>query len=165
MNTRQTELSLAHVNDAYSIATMSRDIIEHGLQWSWTPERIGRCVLSPDINVVTAKNGGEVIGFGIMFYGHTKAHLNLLGVDASWRSFGIGHRLLTWLEKCAIDAGIESCQLELRDSNCHARKFYSQHGYTELEVVPGYYQQKEDAIRLTKTLHEGFNPEEIEPLQ
>ena len=68
MNTRQTDIALAHVNDAYSIATMSRDTIELGLQWNWTPERVGRCVLSPDINVVTAKNDGEVIGFGIMFY-------------------------------------------------------------------------------------------------
>ncbi len=158
MDTRQTELALAHVNDAYSIATMSRDIIEHGLRWNWTPERVGRCVLSPDINVVTAKNGGEVIGFGIMLYGQSKAHLNLLGVDASWRSYGIGHRLLTWLEECAITAGLESCQLELRETNHHARKFYLQHGYGELERVSNYYQQKEDAIRLTKPLRESFNP-------
>ena len=54
MNTRETELTLAHAGDAYSVATMSREIIEHGLQWSWTPERVGRCILSPDINVITA---------------------------------------------------------------------------------------------------------------
>jgi len=156
MDTRQTDIALAHVNDAYSIATMSRDIIEHGLQWNWTPERVGRCVLSPDINVVTAKNDGDVIGFGIMFYGYSKAHLNLLGVDATWRSYGIGHRLLEWLEKCAITGGLECCQLELRESNTHAREFYTRHGYTEIEVVPGYYQQKEDAIRMSKCLQEGL---------
>jgi len=141
MDTRQTDIALAHVNDAYSIATMSRDIIEQGLQWNWTPERVGRCVLSPDINVVTAKNNGEV---------------NLLGVDASWRSAGIGHRLLEWLEKCAIIGGLECCQLELRESNNHARDFYLRQGYTEIEKVSGYYQQKEDAIRMSKCLQEGF---------
>jgi len=115
MDTRQTDIALAHVNDAYSIATMSRDIIEQGLQWNWTPERVGRCVLSPDINVVTAKNDGDVIGFGIMFYGYSK-----------------------------------------RESNHHAREFYTRHGYAEIEVVPGYYQQKENAIRMSKCLQQGF---------
>ena len=156
MNTRQTDITLAHVDDAYSIATMSRDIIEQGLQWNWTPERVVRCVLSPDINVVTAKNEGEVIGFGIMFYGYSKAHLNLLGVDAAWRSMGIGHRLLVWLESCAVNAGLECCQLEIRESNAIACNFYHRHGYTEIEKVSGYYQQKEDAIRMSRSLQEGY---------
>lgn len=152
MDTRQTEITLARVCDSYSIATMSRDIIEHGLKWSWTPERIGRCVLSPDINVITARNENEVIGFGVMYYGNSKSHLNLLGVDAGWRSVGIGHRLLDWLELCAITAGVERCQLEVRESNSHARNFYKHHGYQEIEVVGGYYQRKEDAIRMSKSL-------------
>ncbi len=152
MDTRQTEIKLARVADAYSIATMSRDIIEHGLQWSWTPERIGRCILSPDINVVIAHNDNAVVGFGIMYYGYSKAHLNLLGVDVHWRSIGIGHRLLQWLEHCAVTAGVEHCQLEVRESNESARRFYQQHGYREVEVVPGYYQRWEDAIRMSRCL-------------
>lgn len=155
MDTKQTEVALAHVDDSYKIANMSREIIEQGLQWSWTPERVGRCVLSPEINVVTAKNDGELIGFGIMFYGNTKAHLNLLGVDASWRSHGIGQRMLDWLEICAKTAGLECCQLELRESNHKARKFYSRHGYTEIERVRGYYQQRENAIRMSRNLQKG----------
>ncbi|OED36342.1 hypothetical protein AB833_27340 [Chromatiales bacterium (ex Bugula neritina AB1)] len=156
MDIKQTTIALAHVDDVYNIASMSRVIIEHGLQWSWTPERIGRCILSPDINVVTAKNDGELIGFGLMFYGNSKAHLNLLGVDANWRSRGVGHELLTWLEKCAVTAGLECCQLELRESNRKARKFYSAHGYTEIERVRGYYQQQENAIRMARSLQEGY---------
>lgn len=156
MDTKQTTISLATVDDAYNVATMSREIIEHGLQWSWTPERIGRCILSPDINVVTAKNDGELIGFGLMFYGNSKAHLNLLGVDADWRARGVGHGLLQWLEKCAVTAGLECCQLELRESNRKARKFYTTHGYTEIERVRGYYQQQENAIRMSRSLQEGY---------
>ena len=156
MDIKQTEVSLAHINDAYQVATMSRETIEQGLQWSWTPERVGRCILSPEINVVTAKHDGELIGFGIMFYGNTKAHLNLLGVDAGWRSHGIGGRLLGWLENCALTAGLECCQLELRESNTKARKFYTSHDYTEIETVAGYYQQQENAIRMSKRLRESF---------
>ncbi|MEM7258272.1 MAG: GNAT family N-acetyltransferase [Pseudomonadota bacterium] len=157
MDIKQTEISLAHVDDAYQVATMSREIIEQGLQWSWTPERVGRCILAPDINVVTAKNDGDLIGFGIMFYGNSKAHLNLLGVDAEWRSHGVGHRLLEWLESCALTAGLECCQLELRESNNKARRFYAAHGYNEIERVRGYYQQRENAIRMAKNLREEFS--------
>jgi len=158
MNTKQPDVTLAHVNDAYVIASMSRDTIEQGLQWSWTPERIGRCILSPDINVITAKNDNSVIGFGIMYYGFHKAHLNLLGVDASWRSLGIGHNMLTWLEHCATTAGIEHCQLEVRESNDHAIRFYTRHGYNQTERVSGYYQRKENAIRMSKCLQETHIP-------
>ena len=154
MDIKQTEVTLAHINDAYKVATMSREIIEQGLQWSWIPERVGRCILSPEINVITAKNDGELIGFGIMYYGKSKAHLNLLGVDADWRSHGIGGRLLNWLERCALIAGLESCQLELRESNHKARAFYSRHGYCEIECVQGYYQKRENAIRMAKNLRD-----------
>lgn len=157
MDIKQTEITLAHIDDAYSVATMSREIIEQGLQWSWTPERVGRCILSPEINVLTAKNDGELIGFGIMFYGNTKAHLNLLGVDANWRSHGIGGRLLNWLERCAMIGGLESCQLELREPNHKARVFYSRHGYSEIERVPGYYQKRENAIRMAKNIRGSFS--------
>lgn len=155
MDIKQTEVVLAHIDDSYKIATMSREIIEQGLQWSWTPERVGRCILSPEINVITAKIDNDLIGFGIMFYGNTKAHLNLLAVDANWRSHGIGHRMLDWLEMCAKTAGLESCQLELRESNQKARKFYTDHGYSETERVHGYYQQQENAIRMARDLREG----------
>lgn len=155
MDIKQTEVVLAHVDDAFKVAKMSREIIEQGLQWSWTPERVGRCILSPDTNVVTARNDGDLIGFGIMYYGTTKAHLNLLGVEANWRSHGIGHRMLEWLEMCARTAGLECCQLELRESNHKARKFYTAHGYSEIERVHGYYQQQENAIRMSKSLQEG----------
>lgn len=138
---------------------MSRDTIEYGLQWSWTPERVGRCVLSPNINVIAARNDRDVIGFGIMYYGYSKAHLNLLGVDAAWRSFGIGHRLLEWLELCAETAGLASCQLEVRESNDHALRFYTDHGYQVVETVQGYYQRKEDAIRMSKCLQQSISPE------
>lgn len=152
MDIKQTEVALAHVNDAFKIATMSREIIEQGLQWSWTPERVGRCILAPDTNVITAKIDSDLIGFGIMFYGNTKAHLNLLGVEAGWRSNGVGHRILDWLEMCARTAGLECCQLELRESNHRARKFYTNRGYTEIERVCGYYQQQENAIRMSRSL-------------
>ena len=38
----QVRLGLAHGDEAPAIAGMSRQLIEHGLQWSWNEERVER---------------------------------------------------------------------------------------------------------------------------
>jgi ribosomal-protein-alanine N-acetyltransferase len=40
------QIRLARPSDAQAIAEMSRDLIEHGLGWRWTPSRI-RAALRP----------------------------------------------------------------------------------------------------------------------
>lgn len=153
-------ISLATLSDAASIAELSRDSIEYGLQWSWTPARVGRCIVAPDINVIAARQGDKMIGFGIMFYGNSSAHLNLLAVEPAWRGKGIGHRLMSWLEKCAITAGLEHCRLEVREANNAAKQFYRAHGYSEIERLNGYYQRRESAIRMGRYLRQDISEPE-----
>jgi ribosomal-protein-alanine N-acetyltransferase len=76
----------------------------------------------------------------------------LLAVDARHRRRGIGAALVAWLERTAIAAGVGAVYLEARKSNAAARAFYHRLGYTEIKVVPRYYQGKEDAIRLARDL-------------
>jgi hypothetical protein len=38
-----TSIRFANRSDALAIAEMSRDLIEKGLGWSWTKERMTRC--------------------------------------------------------------------------------------------------------------------------
>ena len=155
MTSRSLQITLSRPGDAHRIATLSRDTIEHGLTWSWTPQRVVRCIAAPDINVISAHQDDELVGFGIMFYGNRAAHLNLLAVDPVSRNRGVGHCLLNWLEDCAITAGLDRCQLELRESNRIAKRFYQAHGYAETERIQGYYQQRENAIRMTHSLRVG----------
>ena len=51
-------LSLARSEDAEEIAGMSRDTIEEGLTWSWTPTRVRRSILSRESSVVVARRDG-----------------------------------------------------------------------------------------------------------
>ena len=53
-------LCLARCEDAEEIAKMSRDSIEGGLTWSWTPTRVRRSILSRDSSVVVARRDGRV---------------------------------------------------------------------------------------------------------
>ena len=131
---------------------MSRDLIEHGLGWSWTAPRVTRCIRSVDTNVVLAREGSRLAGFAIMKYGDVEAHLLLLAVRPEAQGRGVGSALVRWLEATALVAGIGQVMLEARASNEAARAFYKRLGYVEAQTVPHYYQGREPAVRLGRDL-------------
>ena len=145
-------IRLARRADAVRIAEMSRDFIEAGLGWRWTPARVRKAIGDPDTNVVLVREGSRLRGFAIMEYRAEEAHLLLLAVATADRRRGIGAALMAWLELTVRTAGIGLIRLEARKGNRAARAFYRQLGYREQEVVPGYYRSREDAVRLVKHL-------------
>lgn len=145
-------IRLARVSEAAAIARLSRDLIETGLAWSWTPGRVAASVRSKDALVVVAASADRIAGFGVMRYGDDDAHLDLFGVDPAFRNQGLGRRLLEWLEKPALVAGITAVFLEVRASNHGAQAFYRRLGYRPLSVMPRYYQGVESAVRMGREL-------------
>jgi ribosomal-protein-alanine N-acetyltransferase len=147
-----SQIRLGQPADARQIAAMSRDYIEHGLGWRWTPSRIRAALRAPDTNLAVACRGEQVVGFGLMQYKDDEAHLVLLAVDAGSRRSGVASALLAWLERCAVVAGIGTVYLEARTGNTAARAFYRKLGYREIALVPGYYQGVEDGVRIARDL-------------
>jgi len=146
------EIGLAARGDAPRIAAMSRDLIEQGLGWRWTPSRVLRVMRDPAINVIVARDAGAIAGFGIMQYKEDEAHLLLLAVDPARRRKGVGSALMTWLEMTALTAGTGCVYLEARSRNTEARAFYRRLGYIEITLVRGLYSSSEDGIRIAKDL-------------
>ncbi|CAN5889214.1 ribosomal protein S18-alanine N-acetyltransferase [soil metagenome] len=149
-----TELVIrrARAGDALRIAEMSRDLIESGLGWSWTVPRVLRSLGDAQTNVVVALAAGQRIGFAIMKYHDDEAHLLLLAVRSAAGRRGVGTALVEWLEKAALVAGVGQVYLEARVTNSAARAFYKRLGYSEIQLVPGYYQGREASVRLAKDL-------------
>ena len=145
-------ITLALPGDAQEMAVLSRDVIEHGLGWSWDRERILKAIRDSAINVAVVRRNNSVLGFGIMQYGETAAHLCLLGVRPTLQGKGIGEALLSWLEKSAVTAGIECVKVESRADNPRGIDFYVKRGYRIQARVPGYYCGVIDAVRLKKVL-------------
>jgi ribosomal-protein-alanine N-acetyltransferase len=146
------ELRLAKIPEARMIAEMSRDFIETGLGWTWTPDRIAKQVRCADTLVLVAPEGGQLIGFACMRFREEDAHLNLLCVRRSHQRRGIGRRLMKWLETTALTAGIVSIHLEVRAINHGARRFYHALGYEEAGELRRYYRGRESAIRMVRHL-------------
>jgi ribosomal protein S18 acetylase RimI-like enzyme len=169
-------LCLARANDAREIAEMSRDMVEQGLAWSWTPARVQHFITGSESSVVIARrdrnglhardrspNGIRpfiddrygasrqgIDAFAIMQFGDETAHLNLIAVAPEHRRQGLGRLLMEWLTATAIEAGIFRIDLELRVQNHAARVFYERLGFDSLGTVEGYYQGSEAALRMTR---------------
>ena len=152
MTESEFSLQLARPADAAPIAKLSRDLIENGLPWRWTPLRVTASIRAPNVNVLVAHIEVNMAGFAIMRYGDDDAHLDLLAVAPPYRRAGIGRRLLQWLEKCAVTAGIFTVALEVRAGNQGAQLFYKSVGYHTVAYLPGYYQGAEAAFRMARDL-------------
>jgi ribosomal-protein-alanine N-acetyltransferase len=150
---RTPELRLAVLPDATPIALMSRTLIEDGLPgWAWDPQRVTRAIRARETVVVVAAERHAIHGFAIMDFGDEHAHLSLFAVLPDQQRRGLGSRLLAWLEASALVAGIGTINLELRESNRAARDFYAARGFTESAYLPGYYQRRESALRMSRDI-------------
>lgn len=150
--TPNLHVSMALASDATDIAAMSRRLIEHGLPWTWQPERVARAITARHTNVAVVREGEELVGFGIMEYLDDDAHLVLFAVHPDRQRQGIGSTILQWLEASAQVAGAQRIRLESRRDNVAARSFYNEHGYHEVAIRPQMYSGVLDGIRLEKWL-------------
>jgi len=145
-------LRAAHRSEAKALAAISRLQVEYGLRWRWMPARIRDCIRDRETTVLVASIDGVVEGFAIMKFREADAHLLLLAVQPGARQSGIGHAMLEWLEKSSRTAGIRSIRLEVRASNAPARRFYEKMHYRFLGQIAGYYDQREAATMMAKSL-------------
>lgn len=145
-------VQLAAVSDAATIAALSRRLIEHGLPWSWRPERVARAIAAPNTNVAIVRGLDGLVGFGIMEYWDEDAHLVLFAVHPARHRQGIGSAILTWLEASAVAAGSKRIRLEARRDNVAARNFYNDHGYHEIRLERRMYSGSLAGVKLEKWL-------------
>ena len=105
--------------------------------------------------MLVASVDGVIEGFAIMKFNEEDAHLLLLAVQPATRRSGIGRAMVDWLEKSCRTAGVRHIRLEVRVSNKPARQFYERLGYRLVSQVAGYYEKREAAAVMAKSLIAG----------
>ena len=55
MTNSDLSLRLARASDAAAIANLSRDLIEYGLRWRWTEQRVAASISADNTNVLVAR--------------------------------------------------------------------------------------------------------------
>lgn len=142
----------ARPSEAQAMAELSRDLIETGLGWRYTPRRMARLIGDPECTALVACDAAGIQGFAVMQFGDERAHLSLLCVQPAQRRLGIARSLHGWLEQSARVAGMRLIELELRADNAIAQAFYQHLGFKVIEVVPHYYGGHLAARRMVRWL-------------
>ena len=145
-------LRLARGDDAPTLASMSRDLIEAGLGWQYRPRRVRELLADRETVTVAACERDRVVGFAVMTFGDESAHLVLMAVRPAHQRRGVASAMLDWLLETAATAGMASIHVELREHNVPALGFYRLHGFAETRELPGYYRGRETAIRMARVL-------------
>jgi ribosomal protein S18 acetylase RimI-like enzyme len=153
----RTHIEFARPSDATEIGVMSKNEIEYGLGWKYIPEKIVMLIGDRSRNVVVARVGSSLAGFGIMTYYEDQANLDLLAVKQSFRRMRIGTQVVRWLEKAALTAGAFNIFVQVRSRNSGAIEFYESLGFLVLDEQRGYYKSIEAGLIMAKTLRRMFN--------
>jgi len=146
------DISLASATDAPEIASMSKALIEAGLSWRYRPERVLERIKTRGTNVAVAKLDDDLIGFGIMRYGESKANLDLLAVKPEYARQGVGSAIVRWLEVVATTAGIQWVYVQAREENRSAIDFYKRLGYVRRDLRLRTYDGIGNSVRMVKNL-------------
>ena len=144
-------ISLATITDAEEISLLSRELIEHGLKWRYTEDRIKKLITHESKNVAVAKTSSVLAGFGIMTYREGRSNLDLLAVKTEFQGKGVAKELINWLEAVALTAGIQRVYVQARETNKHGVEFYSKLGYQQFAEEQRFY-GVESQIRMVKNL-------------
>ena len=145
-------IEFARYSDAVEIGAMSKNDIEYGLGWKYTPQRIRTLINDSARNVVVARIGSDLAGFGVMTYLQDQANLDLLAVKPELQRTRIGTQIVGWLERVAITGGALNIFVQVRARNIGAIQFYESLGFSVLETQRAYYRGVEAGVIMAKSL-------------
>jgi ribosomal-protein-alanine N-acetyltransferase len=113
-----------------------------------------RFLASPRAEVLVAETGAKLLGDLLLLHraDSRKARIYSLVVAPAARGMGLGEALVMAAERAAAARGARAVSLEVRLDNLAARGLYEKHGYRQIQVLPGYYTDGADGLRLLKPL-------------
>ena len=147
-----SKVEFATASDVDEIGVLSRQYVEYGLGWKYTPAKLLRLIQNRTKNVVVARSGSELAGFGIMTYDDDSANLDLLAVKVRYRGKGLGRQIVEWLVEVASNAGIANVFVQVRKRNRGAIKFYRRLGFSVINEKKGYYGGQETGVIMCKSI-------------
>lgn len=97
------------------------------------------------------RRDGRIAGYAVLIQAADEAELLNLAVSDESRRCGVGSALLRSLLDSALDQGVRTVYLEVRESNAPARGLYGSYGFVEVGHRCSYYQRPvEDALILQR---------------
>lgn len=103
---------------------------------------------------------GDLDGYALVLFhaGTALARLYSFAVRPECQGRGVGARLLESAESVTLEHGYAALRLEVRQDNTAAQTLYRRAGYRELAILPDYYEDHANGLRLEKTLGARVHP-------
>lgn len=103
--------------------------------------------------VTPVADPSTVAGYGGMWIIIDEAHITNIAIGPAYRGKALGDFLMNGMVALAMKKGILRMTLEVRVSNCVAKRLYDRMGFKPAGVRPGYYMDtNEDALIMWKEL-------------
>ncbi len=102
--------------------------------------------------LVGVDESGAAVCFGGMWLIADIAEITNIAVDPDFRRLGLGQRTLSLLCGICRERGVSQMNLEVRDGNDAAIGLYEKFGFEPVGRRKKYYDNKFDAILMTKKL-------------
>lgn len=126
---------------------------------SFTSDRLSarsfrRLIRSGKDDFLVAEHAGAVAGYSLTFHRRNTslARMYSIAVDPAARGLGLGETLVRAAEERALSRGSTRMRLEVRADNLAAQALYRKLGYRPFGTIEDYYEDREAAVRMEKTL-------------
>ena len=119
-----------------------------------SPRQMKRFLQSSQAMLFVADSGKGLAGYALLLFhqGTQLSRLYSIAVKPDFRGRGIAQSLLGQCERAALDQGVNTLRLEVREDNTSAINFYQKMGYQLLKFLVHYYDDLCDGRRMQKRL-------------
>jgi ribosomal-protein-alanine N-acetyltransferase len=133
-------------------AVYALEVLGQPVPWS---KSFFRRVLRQGASCWVLERDGEIVGFGIVSFADSWAHIMNMAVAPGYRRHGLGRRILLHLLRVARQHGCRRVSLEVRPTNQAAVSLYRQLRFRFRAIRKHYYPargRRQDALVLARSL-------------
>ena len=132
--------------------SLIKDILIDDFDDFWTYDVLQEELNNPNSEYFVAKLENNILGFAGIWKAVDDVHITDIVVKKSNRQTGIGSKLLEKLIQTAKSQNFNSITLEVNEHNQPAINLYLKYGFKNVGLRKKYYNNKDNAIIMTKEL-------------
>ena len=132
--------------------SLIKDILIDDFDDFWTYDVLQEELNNPNSEYFVAKLENNILGFAGIWKAVDDVHITDIVVKKSNRQTGIGSKLMEKLIQTAKSQNFNSITLEVNEHNQPAINLYLKYGFKNVGFRKKYYNNKDNAIIMTKEL-------------
>ena len=132
--------------------SLIKDILIDDFDDFWTYDVLQEELNNPNSEYFVAKLENNILGFAGIWKAVDDVHITDIVAKQSNRQTGIGSKLLEKLIQTAKSQNFNSITLEVNEHNLPAINLYLKYGFKNVGFRKKYYNNKDNAIIMTKEL-------------